>query len=179
MYQWARPRIAIPVHGERRHLLEHVKLARELQVAEAVAPRNGDIIRLAPGKAEIVDEAPAGRLFADGLTLIDSDDEAIKERRRLGAEGAISVGLVVNEKKHSIMSGPDVRVRGLSMQDDRELDLAIEELAEAAETGFGRLNHSDRADDDLAEQAIARTVRKTAERIWGKRPLVDVVLMRI
>jgi ribonuclease J len=85
----------------------------------------------------------------------------------------------VHANKHSIIAGPDVRVRGLSMADERALDLALEELGEAAEAGFGRLNHADRADDDLAEAAIARAVRKTAERIWGKRPFVDVVLMRL
>jgi ribonuclease J len=179
MYQWARPRIAIPVHGERRHLIEHVKLARSLQVAEAIAPHNGDMIRLAPGRAEVIDEVPAGRLYADGLTLISADDEALAERRRLGAEGAISVGLVVHAKKHAIIGGPDVRVHGLSMADERALDLALDELGEAAEIAFGRLNHSDRADDDIAEAAIGRSVRKTAERLWGKRPFVDVVLMRM
>ena len=65
MYQWARPRIAVPTHGERRHLLEHAALAREMQVPETVAPRNGDMVRLAPGMAEIIDEVPAGRLYVD------------------------------------------------------------------------------------------------------------------
>jgi ribonuclease J len=83
MYQWARPRIAIPVHGEMRHLREHVKLAMALQVPEALAPRNGDLIRLAPGSPAVVDEVPAGRLYVDGSTLIESEDEALRERRRL------------------------------------------------------------------------------------------------
>ncbi len=65
MYQWARPRIAIPVHGERRHLLEHEKFAHEMQVQQAIAPNNGDLIRLAPGPAKVIDEVPAGRLYLD------------------------------------------------------------------------------------------------------------------
>jgi ribonuclease J len=179
MYQWARPLIAIPVHGERRHLLEHAKLARALQVSQALAPRNGDLIRLAPGPAELIDEVPAGRLYVDGLALVEAEDDAFAERRRLGAEGAITVALAVHAKKHAIIAGPDVRVRGLSLQDERALDLAIEELSEAAEMGFGRLNHADRADEEIAEAAIVRAVRRAAERIWGKRPLVDVALMRL
>jgi ribonuclease J len=178
MYQWARPKIAIPVHGERRHLVEHVKLARELQIAEALAPRNGDLIRLAPGRAELIDEVPAGRLYADGSSLVEAEDEALQERRRIGAEGMVSIGLVVHATRHAILSGPDVRVRGLSMQDEEELDIAIEELEHAAEAAFNRLNHADRADDDLAEGTISRAVRKAAERVWGKRPFVEVMLMR-
>ena len=66
MYQWARPRIAVPVHGERRHIIEHMKLAKELQVAEAVAPNNGDLIRLAPGPAAVIDEVLQGRVQSSG-----------------------------------------------------------------------------------------------------------------
>ena len=83
MYQWARPRIAIPVHGERRHLLEHVKLAHSLQVQEAIAPKNGDMIRLAPGLAAIIDEVPAGRLYVDGNNILEAEDEALRDRSGL------------------------------------------------------------------------------------------------
>jgi ribonuclease J len=178
MYQWARPSIAVPVHGERRHLVEHVKLARELQIPEALAPRNGDLIRLAPGRAEVIDEVPAGRLYADGFSLIEAEDEALQERRRIGAEGIISVGIVVHAGKHAILSGPDVRTRGLSMVDEEELEIALEELESTAEAAFNRLSHADRGEDEAAEAAISRAVRKAAERLWGKRPFVEVMLMR-
>ncbi|MGE0045793.1 MAG: ribonuclease J [Hyphomonadaceae bacterium] len=178
MYQWARPKIAIPVHGERRHLVEHAKLARELQTPQALSPRNGDLIRIAPGPAEVIDEVPAGRLYADGTTLIESDDEALRERRRLGSEGVVSVGITVSGKKHTILSGPNVKTRGLSMLDEEEFDLALEELEETAEAAFNRLKHGEREDDEAAEQAVARAVRKAAEKLWGKRPFVEVVLMR-
>src|SRR5262249_51612673 len=93
MYQWARPRIAVPVHGERRHILEHVKLAQALQVPEAIAPRNGDLIRLAPGPVRVEDEVPSGRLYLDGAVLIQPEDDALRDRKRLGAEGAVMVTL--------------------------------------------------------------------------------------
>ncbi len=179
MYAWARPRIAVPVHGERRHILEHVKLARSLQTPEAIAPRNGDLIRLAPGEAAIVDEAPAGRLYVDGVTLIEADSDALSERKRLGAEGSVTIALAVHQKKHTILSGPDVRVRGLSMQDEEELEIAVEELARAAEASFLQLSHGDRADDDAAEAAIQRAVRRAADKLWGKRPFVEVSVLRV
>ncbi|NWG54520.1 MAG: ribonuclease J [Hydrogenophilaceae bacterium] len=178
MYAWARPRIAVPVHGELRHLREHVKLALELQTPQALAPRNGDLIRLAPGPAQVIDEVPAGRLYADGAALIEPDAEALRDRRRIAAEGLIAVALVVDERKHAILSGPDVRLRGLSLSNAEDEEIAIEDLEAAAEAAFLRLKHGERADDEAAENAVQRAVRKTAEGIWGKRPFVEVMLMR-
>ena len=179
MYQWARPKIAIPVHGERRHLLEHQKFARELQVSEAIAPKNGDMIRLAPGPAAIIDETPAGRLYVDGEFLIAPDDEAIRERRRLGAEGALMVSLAIGAKKHQILAGPNVSARGLALDDDQSLELALEEVSEIAEAAYTRLSHSERMEDETVEASLTRAVRKAAEKLWGKRPIVEVSVLRI
>ncbi len=179
MYQWARPRIAVPVHGERRHLLEHAKLAQTLQVAEAIAPKNGDLIRLAPGLAAIIDEVPAGRLYVDGNNILEAEDEALRDRKRLGAEGAVSVALAVGEKKNNILAGPNITVRGLSMSDDDDFEIALEELEEAAAAAFAKLNHNDRGNDEAIETALVRAVRKAADRLWSKRPLVDVSVLRI
>ncbi len=178
MYRWARPRIAIPVHGEPRHIREHVKLAQELQIPETVAPDNGDLIRLAPGPAEIVDEVPSGRLFVDGSVIVETEDDAIRDRKRLAAEGAVNVAIAISEK-NTILAGPNVSVRGLTMPDEDELDLALEELETTAKAAFAKLNHADRDDDEVIEMNVMRAVRKAAERLWRKRPLVDVTVLRI
>lgn len=178
MYAWARPRIAVPVHGEKRHIREHVKLALELQIPEAIAPSNGDLIRLAPGPATLIDEVPSGRLYVDGSTIIEAEDEALKDRRRLGAEGAVNVSLAVNAKG-GIVAGPSVTVRGLTMDDDEDFELALEDLEETAKGAFQRLKHQEREDDEAVEQVLVRAVRKAAEKLWRKRPLVDVTVLRI
>ncbi len=178
MYQWARPRIAVPVHGEKRHIREHMKLALELQVPEALAPNNGDLIRLAPGPAAVIDEVPAGRLYVDGAAVVHAEDEALRDRRRLAAEGAINISLVLNAKNARV-AGPAASIRGLPGEDEEEMELAVEELEDAAKGAFSKLNHSEREDDDTVEAALIRAVRKTAERIWRKRPLVDVTILRI
>jgi len=178
MYQWARPKIAVPVHGERRHILEHVKLAQEMQAPDSIAPRNGDMIRLAPGPAELIDEVPWGRLYVDGAVTIAADDEALKDRKRLGSEGQIIVTFAIG-KKHTIVSGPDVRVRGLSAQDDDDLQTALEEMARVAEVAFNKLSASDRTDSEIAEEAVVKAVRRAAERTWGKRPLVEAVILEV
>ncbi|MCL4713991.1 MAG: ribonuclease J [Hyphomonadaceae bacterium] len=178
MYRWARPRIAIPVHGERRHIREHVKLAQALQVPEAVAPHNGDMIRLAPGPAAVVDEVPAGRLYVDGASIIETDDDAIRDRLRLGAEGAVNIALALNGK-NAIAAGPNVTVRGLAMADEEDMELALEELERVAEAAFARMSHAERQEDEAIEAALVRSVRKAAEKLWRKRPLVDVTVLRL
>lgn len=178
MYQWARPRLAVPVHGERRHILEHVRLALSLQVPEAIAPTNGDVIRLAPGPAALVDEVPAGRLLVDGSVLLDSEDDALRDRRRLAAEGAVNVAFALNAKG-GVAAGPTVSVRGLAMADEEDFEVALEEMEQAANTAFNKLSHAEREDDELIETNVMRAVRKAAEKLWRKRPLVDVTVLRL
>ncbi|MFZ4121965.1 MAG: ribonuclease J [Caulobacterales bacterium] len=179
MYQWARPEIAVPVHGERRHILEHVKFAQEMQTPQSIAPRNGDMIRLAPGPVKVIDEVPSGRLYVDGKVILQAEDESIKDRRRLAADGVIAVSLAVGSKNQKIIAGPDIRVRGLNTSSEDEMELALDELVEAAEHAFGALNHADRADEEMSEAALVRAVRKAAEKIWRKRPFVEVTLLRV
>ncbi len=178
MYQWARPQIAVPVHGERRHILEHVKLAQSLQVPEAIAPNNGDLIRLAPGPAALVDEVPSGRLFVDGATIVEADDDALRDRRRIAAEGAIHVTFALNAKS-GIVAGPTASVRGLATEDEEEFDLALADLEGAAKAAFNKLGHAERDDDEAVEANVMRAVRKAAEKLWRKRPLVDVSVLRL
>jgi ribonuclease J len=178
MYGWARPRIAVPDHGEARHIREHVKLAQSLQVPETVAPKNGDLLRLAPGPAEVIDEVPSGRLYVDGSVIVDIEDDAIRDRKRLGAEGAVNVVFALSAK-NAIAAGPTVSIRGLTMPDEEDLELALEEMEDMAKAAFTKLNHADRDDDDVIEASVVRAVRKAAERLWKKRPLVDVSILRL
>jgi ribonuclease J len=178
MYAWARPRIAVPVHGEIRHIHEHVKLAKTLQVPETIAPKNGDLIRLAPGPAAVIDETPAGRLYVDGSAIIETDDEAIRDRKRLAAEGAVNVAIAIGGKS-AIVAGPTVSVRGLALADETEFEIALEELENTARAAFSKLNRNERDDDEAIEASVVRAVRKAAERIWQKRPLVDVTVLRV
>jgi len=178
MYQWVRPRIAIPTHGERRHLLEHVALARDMQVAETVAPRNGDMVRLAPGRAEIIDEAPSGRLYVDGGMLTTEDGEALRERRHMAHSGVLSV-CVVLDGHGRIASGPQVRGVGLPSEEDYPLGEMLDDLARIAEETVQRLGGRDREDDELVEQALMRSIKKASQRLWGRRPIVEATVLRV
>ena len=178
MYQWARPRIAVPTHGERRHLLEHAALARDLQVPEQVTPRNGDMVRLAPGLAKIVDEVPAGRLFVDAGVVTPEHGEAMRERRHAAYNGMMHVSLALDSRDR-LAAGPAVRLVGLPAENDSALADLVADLARRARDAFGRLSPEEREDDGAIEAALGRTLKKEAFRLWKRRPVVEATVLRV
>ena len=180
MYQWAQPKVAIPVHGERRHLIEHAAFARQLQVPHAVTVRNGDMVELrADGGASIVDEAPAGRLHLDGNFVTDANALSMRERRKLAYAGQVTVAMAVHGKKGELVSGPDVRSMGVAEDRSFSLDEFLDALADEAERAFDRLSGRDRRDAETAEEEVRRAVRREASRIWGKKPWVEVIILEV
>lgn len=177
MYMWAKPRIAIPVHGERRHLMEHARFALSLQVPQAVTPDNGDMVRLAPGPVEVVDQVPAGRLHVDGEVLTSDRAGGMSERRKMAWNGHLTVSVVLAKGK--VEDGPVIVARGFSEPDGRPADESLEPIDEAAENALANLKRGDFGDDDKIEKALVRAVRRAAEVRFGKRPLVDVTIHRI
>ncbi len=177
MYQWIRPRIAVPVHGESRHLHAHAKLALECQVPEAVVAHNGDMVRLAPGKAEIVDEVFSGRLALDGTRLIDMDSNAIRDRRRMTYHGSAVVTIVV-EDEGGICEDPIVTLHGVhDLETEEEV---IHDIAAAVENAVQNMSARIRREDD---EAVIETARRAARgrirALCGKRPQTAVHLVRV
>lgn len=175
MYHWVRPQIAIPVHGEARHIAEHAALARTLQVPQVMEIKNGDLLRLAPGLAAVIDETPHGRLAFDGKTLVEIEAMVFRDRRIAGQEGVLAVSLVMN-RKGAVLSGPDVRLRGLGPEDEAARDRLLDQLETAAEEAIKRAEGPLRQDEDALEQMLARTMLKTAIRLLHKRPLVEATV---
>jgi ribonuclease J len=178
MYRWARPTIAVPTHGERRHLLEHAALARDLQVPQTIAPRNGDMVRLAPGRAEVIDEVPAGRLYVDGGVLTIENGEALRERRHASHSGVLTVAVALDERGR-MASGVQIQSIGLPGDDDHPLEQALDSLADAGEAAIKGLDRDDLADDHAVEQAISRALKRLAYRLWERRPIVAVTVVRV
>lgn len=178
MYSWAKPKISVPVHGERRHIIEHARYALSMQIPEAITPNNGELIRLYPGKAEVVDEVPTGRLFLDGNRLTPEHSGGIQERRRMSWSGHLSVSVAIDDKGR-IQDGPYVNARGFSELDGRVVDESLDQLDEAAETALDKIARKDIDDDEKVERALLRSVRKSAEGLFGKRPLVDISILRV
>ena len=175
MYAWAKPNVAIPVHGERRHLMEHAEFAKSLQVPHSVAPQNGSLIAITRDGATIIDETPAGRMHVDGNFLVDAEAESLKERRRLAFSGHIAVAAILEGGE--LVSQVDVRAMGVASTYEYDIEDFLDDLAEAAEDAFKRLGRKDRADEAVVEEALRRAVRRDAHRIWGKKPHVEVLIL--
>lgn len=167
MYSWVKPKIAVPVHGELRHLTEHARLARELQVPQAIVAVNGQMVRLAPNGAEIIDETPSGRLFLDGRILVHEDDGYSRLRRSLGFAGFIGVTLVLDSRGR-LATDPAVHIEGIPETVHGPVRDAV---ARAASGKRGR-------DDDLAE-TVRIAARRAANDAWGKKPIVRVQTVEV
>jgi ribonuclease J len=174
MYQWVRPRIALPVHGEVRHMVEHAALARECQVPETVLAPNGTLVRLAPGPATVIDHVHAGRLARDGDVLIDLGGDTLRERRKLMWNGAAAATLVIDRQGRAV-SAPVVSLRGIEDADGGLTEAIVDGLKEM----LADLNAGERRDDGRIEEAASQTVRRIVRSHMGKKPLTDVHIVRI
>ena len=177
MYEWVRPKYSIPVHGEARHLEAHADFAMSLGVKDAIAPRNGDVIRLAPGAPAIIDEAPAGRWMLDGELLLPEGSGPVRERRKLSFAGVVAVAMAIDE--HGAMAAPPaVSIIGAPREGPAANDLGAE-ISEKAEAAFLSLSKSKRQDDGAVELAVTRAVRNEMTAAWGKRPGVAILIQRV
>lgn len=176
MYQWIRPRIAIPVHGEPRHLVAHAKLAQECQVPETVVVQNGAVVCLAPGRAEIIDEVFTGRLAVDGRQIVNLESGAIRDRRRMIHHGS-AVATVILGRDGALRGLPIVSLHGI--QPGEREDAILPPVVDAVADAVNRLSDRDRANDELVAEAARRAVRRTLRQICGKRPHTEVHLVRV
>ncbi|MEQ8357780.1 MAG: ribonuclease J [Kiloniellaceae bacterium] len=175
MYQWVRPRIAVPVHGEARHLAAHAQIAKECQVPQQIVGRNGAVIRLAPGEAGIVDQVPSGRLVYDGRRLLAQDSPVIKGRQKMVFNGAVAVTLVV-DGRGELDGEPEISTIGLFEPGEEEEDLAAVDLA--IREAVKRLGRRERKDDDALEETARQAVRRCINRLLGKKPMTMVHVIR-
>jgi ribonuclease J len=177
LYSWVRPRIAVPVHGEALHLAEHAALARKAGVPHAVVCSNGDVVRLAPGPASVVDEVPQGRLYKDGRIIIDGEARTVADRRRLSFVGIVSIAVALDDKG-ALIGDPAVELIGIpetSADGASFLDLAFD----AAVDTIKQLPRARRRDPDAVEEAVKRAVRSAVASNWGKKPLCLVHILTI
>jgi len=174
LYGWVKPNIAIPMHGEGRHLEAHAKLAERLGVKEVVRARNGTMVRLAPGPAAIIDDVPVGRLYRDGAILTRADDGQVRDRRRLSFAGTVSVSLVLSDKG-ALLAEPEVALTGLPAADSE--GVSFEDIVRDAASGtIDSIPRPKRKDQALVSEAVRRSVRAAVNQVWGKKPMCSVLL---
>lgn len=177
LISWTKPQTLIPVHGEPLHLYEHAKLARAAGVPDVLTCRNGDLIRLAPGPAEIIDELPSGRLYKDGLILEPETARAVAERRKLAYAGCIFVSLAMTDKGEMV-DHPQVELIGVPEKDGAGEDIAQDVYDMVVDT-FAQLPRARRRDSDSVAESIRRAVRASVAAVWGKKTLVVVQVLSV
>jgi ribonuclease J len=172
MIGWVRPKILIPAHGEPLHLNEHAELARRAGVPQVLVCGNGDLVRLAPGPAEIIDQLPSGRLYKDGALVIEAEARTIAARRRLSFSGIVSVAIAINEKG-ALVTYPEIELIGLPESDAGGAPL-LELARRAVEETFETLPKPHRRDPDEVAESLRRAVRAAIAERWGKKPICHV-----
>lgn len=176
MYQLVRPHIAVPVHGEPRHLAEQAKLAKECQVPEAVVIENGQVVRLAPARAEVMARVSAGRLAVDGERLVAAAGEMLRERRRMMFNGG-AVAILVIDRAGDLAAEPRLSFLGL-VNPGQDPGL-LAEVAADVRAVFEALSAAERADDEKVREQARLVVRRSLNAALGRKPVTDVHLIRL
>ena len=173
MYEWLRPRVLVPVHGEVRHMVEQARLGRAHGIEQAVVQKNGDMVRLAPGPAQVIGFEHVGRLVLDGEVILPADGASVNERRRLAFNGHVSVA-VSRDKTGRLAGSPQIRLQGVPLEEDRDAF-----LAEAREEAAKAVTAAGGMDEEALRERVRLVVRRAATRWTGKKPIVDVLIIDI
>ena len=172
MYKWIRPEIIVPVHGEMRHLVEHDRFARAEGVPRGIVQKNGDLIRLAPDGPKKLSDERVGALVLDGDVILAADGTTMNERRKIANFGVISVAVAMDDNDR-VRGDVEIALEGIPVEEDRE---AFLEEARAA-AGDAARKHGGK--EDKLHEEIRLAVRRCATDWTGKKPVVDVLIVRI
>ncbi len=177
LYSWLKPQILVPVHGEAAHLESHAALGREQGIANVIHARNGDMVRLFPDVMHFPGEVRTGELYLDGNILCTPEESGVKERRRLSFGGHIVVSVCL-DSRGQVVSGPDMSIEGLpEIEDDED---SVSNLVRKIVAGtLKSMPPKRRADPDVVESALQRSIRGEVNAWWGKKPNVTVFVHRI
>jgi len=172
MYDWIRPEIIVPVHGEMRHMMEQARFARARGIPHGIVQKNGDLVRLAPNGPEKLSEERVGRLILDGDVILPADGTTMNERRRAAVSGLIAVALALDSGGR-LQGNVELDLQGIPVEEDREAFLAeaCEAAADAAAKNAGN--------EDKLREAVRLAVRRCATDWTGKKPVVSVLVLRV
>ncbi|TMJ19264.1 MAG: ribonuclease J [Alphaproteobacteria bacterium] len=172
MYDWIRPEIIVPVHGEMRHMTEQARFAKARGIPHGIVQKNGDLVRLAPNGPQKLSEERVGRLILDGDVILPADGPTMNERRRTAISGLISVAVALDSEDR-VQGGVEIELQGIPVEQDRAafLDEACEAAAEAVRKNSGK--------EDKLREAVRLAVRRCAADWTGKKPVVSVLIVRI
>ena len=176
MYKWVKPKSVIPVHGEHRHMQEHVKFAKEMQVPKTLLIENGDIIKLLPGKLpEIVDKAPSGRIYLDGSVNVETDSQSIKDRKNLSINGYLEITLLLSN--NGKIKKPIISFKGIP--ESQKKDPFIFDM----EDEIFNICRTFSLDNAKQQKNLIETIKQNCRRIvrekTGKKPFTNINIARV
>ena len=176
MYNWVKPQCVIPVHGEHRHMAEHVLFAKEMQVPKTLLIENGDIIKLLPGeKPEIIDKAPSGKIYLDGTINVETDSQSIKDRKNLSINGYLEITLLVSN--NGKIKKPIISFRGIPEKENSE------HFIFDMEDEIFNICRTFSLDSKNQQKNLIETIKQNCRRIvrekTGKKPFTNINIARI
>ncbi len=176
MYNWVNPKCVIPVHGEHRHMIEHINFAKEMQVPHSVQVENGDIVKLYPGeKPEVFDKAPSGKLYVDGNISVEEDSQSIKERRNISVNGFLEVTIMITPKGN-IHNKPIFTYKGLPIFENNDFNDGLEEEIDKTARSFSLTN---KKQESSLIDALKIACKKYSKAKTGKKPITNINLVRV
>ncbi|MFL2889397.1 MAG: ribonuclease J [Pelagibacteraceae bacterium] len=175
MYSWVKPKCIIPVHGEHRHMKEHVAFAKKMQIPQTLLIENGDIIKLNSGKPKIIDKAPSGRMYLDGTIGVSADSQSIKERKNLSLNGYLEVTLIVTN--NGKIKKPVISFKGIPEDEVNETFIfdMEDEISNICRTFSLQSKNQEKNLIDTLKQNCRRIVRDKT----GKKPFTNINIARI
>ena len=177
MYSWVKPKSVIPVHGEHRHMIEHINFAKEMQVPYPVQVENGDIVQLYPGeKPQVIDKAPVGRMYVDGTVSVGEESQAIKDRKNLSYNGFLEITIIINDIG-SLVKKPVITFKGIP--NEGNIDSFVFDLEDKINSICKTYSLKNSNQERNLIEAIKTNCRKTVKEKTGKRPYTNVNLVRI
>ncbi len=176
MYEWIQPNSIIPVHGEQRHMLEHIDFAKKLNVPHPIKVENGDIVRIFPGDSpEVFDKAPYGKIFLDGNIGVEEESKSIKERRNISQNGHLDITVIITTQGN-IHNTPIVNFLGIPILNAEEFKISIKDEIDKIAKSFSLNN---RKQDENFKDVLKVSCRKFTKEKTGKRPITNINLVRI
>jgi ribonuclease J len=174
MYAWTRPEIVVPMHGEARHLKEHAKLALAAGAKQTFVVVDGEMVKLWPAPAGVIDEAPVGRLYRDGSLIVTDADGPVKARRKLSFAG-IAVVAMTFSRRGDILGQPEIVLEGIpdAAADGEDM---MEIVLDAIDGTLRSIPAKRRSDLNMVGDAVTRSVRGAINGVWGKKPIVKVLM---
>ena len=177
MYNWVKPKAIIPVHGEHRHMMEHINFAKEMQVPYPVQIENGDIVQIYPGnEPHVVDKAPVGRMYIDGNISISEDSQSLKERKNLANNGYLEVTIIINNKG-KVIKKPIFSFKGLPIENQN--DDFIFDLEDEVKKTSRTFSLNNTKQENILIEELKKNCRKFVKEKTGKKPYTNINLVRV